>query len=128
MKLKFITALMGLFFSVGSLIAQTHEVKQWLGFWKGTVTAGSMQIGLTFHVTEREGQLFSTLDVPLQGLKEYKVESTVVDGESLTWTMGFGATFKGNLTSCAWSTTLLQAKNTKSNRNFNCTAFYFYWS
>ena len=97
MKLKFITAWMGLFFSLGNLIAQTSEVKQWMGFWKGTVTAGSMQIGLTFHVTEREGQIFSTLDVPLQGLKEYKVESTVVDGESLTWTMGFGATFKGVL-------------------------------
>lgn len=40
----------------------------------------------------------------------------------------FIATFKGNLTICAWSTTLLQTKNTKNNRNFNCTVFYFYWS
>jgi pimeloyl-ACP methyl ester carboxylesterase len=56
-----------------------------------------MQIGLTFHVSQDEGQLTSTLDVPLQGLKEYKVESTVVEGQTLTWTLGFGATFRGVL-------------------------------
>ncbi len=56
-----------------------------------------MQIGLTFHVSQEEGQLTSTLDVPLQGLKEYKVESTVVEGQTLTWTLGFGATFRGVL-------------------------------
>jgi pimeloyl-ACP methyl ester carboxylesterase len=36
----------------------------------------------------------------MQGLKEYALESTVVDEgtSSLTWTMGFGATFTGHLT------------------------------
>ena len=97
MKIKITTILLAIFCCFGSLFAQSQDPGQWIGYWKGTVNAGNMQIGLTFHVTEREGQLFSTLDVPLQGLKEYKIESTVVDGESLTWTMGFGATFKGNL-------------------------------
>ncbi len=95
--MKFTTALLALVCCVGSLFAQSEDPKQWIGYWKGTINAGNMQIGLTFHVSQEEGQLTSTLDVPLQGLKEYKVESTVVDGQSLTWTMGFGATFKGVL-------------------------------
>lgn len=97
MKMKFTTALLALVCCVGSLFAQSEDPKQWIGYWKGTINAGNMQIGLTFHVSQEDGQLTSTLDVPLQGLKEYKVESTVVDGQSLTWTMGFGATFKGVL-------------------------------
>lgn len=95
--MKFTTALLALVCCVGSLFAQSEDPKQWIGYWKGTINAGNMQIGLTFHVSQEEGQLTSTLDVPLQGLKEYKVESTVVDGQSLTWTMGFGATFRGVL-------------------------------
>lgn len=95
--MKFTTALLALVCCVGSLFAQSEDPKQWIGYWKGTINAGNMQIGLTFHVSQEDGQLTSTLDVPLQGLKEYKVESTVVDGQSLTWTMGFGATFKGVL-------------------------------
>jgi len=79
------------------LFAQSQDPGQWIGYWKGTINAGNMQIGLTFHVSQEEGQLTSTLDVPLQGLKEYKVESTVVEGQTLTWTLGFGATFRGVL-------------------------------
>ena len=95
--MKFTTALLALVCCVGSLFAQSEDPKQWIGYWKGTINAGNMQIGLTFHVSQEEGQLTSTLDVPLQGLKEYKVESTVVEGQTLTWTLGFGATFRGVL-------------------------------
>ena len=100
MKLKFVTALTGFFFWSSMLFAQDASPEKWLGYWKGTVSAGPMQIGLSFHVTRVEGQYKSTLDVPMQGLKEYAVESTVVDEgtSSLTWTMGFGATFTGHLT------------------------------
>ncbi len=100
MKLKFATALMGILFWSRMLFAQDAGLEKWLGYWKGTVSAGPMQIGLSFNVTRAEGQYKSTLDVPMQGLKEYAVESTVVEEEteSLTWTMGFGATFSGHLT------------------------------
>jgi len=100
MKLKFVTALTGFFFWSSMLFAQDASPEKWLGYWKGTVSAGPMQIGLSFHVTRVEGRYKSTLDVPMQGLKEYAVESTVLDEEtsSLTWTMGFGATFTGHLT------------------------------
>ncbi len=95
--MKFTTALLALVCCVGRLFAQSQDPGQWIGYWKGTINAGNMQIGLTFHVSQDEGQLTSTLDVPLQGLKEYKVESTVVEGQTLTWTLGFGATFRGVL-------------------------------
>jgi pimeloyl-ACP methyl ester carboxylesterase len=97
MKIKITTILLAIFYCFGSLFAQSQDPGQWIGYWKGTINAGNMQIGLTFHVSQDEGQLTSTLDVPLQGLKEYKVESTVVDGQTLTWTLGFGATFRGVL-------------------------------
>lgn len=90
---------MGLFLWSVQLLSQLPDQKNWIGYWKGTVTAGPMQIGLTFHVTWKDGQLKSTLDVPMQGLKDYAVEATVVDDktETLTWTMGFGASFTGRL-------------------------------
>ncbi len=97
MKIKITTILLAIFYCFGSLFAQSQDPGQWIGYWKGTINAGNMQIGLTFHVSQEEGQLTSTLDVPLQGLKEYKVESTVVEGQTLTWTLGFGATFRGVL-------------------------------
>jgi pimeloyl-ACP methyl ester carboxylesterase len=97
MKIKITTILLAIFYCFGSLFAQSQDPGQWIGYWKGTINAGNMQIGLTFHVSQDEGQLTSTLDVPLQGLKEYKVESTVVEGQTLTWTLGFGATFRGVL-------------------------------
>jgi pimeloyl-ACP methyl ester carboxylesterase len=97
MKIKITTILLAIFCCFGSLFAQSQDPGQWIGYWKGTINAGNMQIGLTFHVSQDEGQLTSTLDVPLQGLKEYKVESTVVEGQTLTWTLGFGATFRGVL-------------------------------
>ncbi|MEY4626617.1 MAG: hypothetical protein RL003_589 [Bacteroidota bacterium] len=90
---------MGILFWSSMLFAQDAGLEKWLGYWKGTVSAGPMQIGLTFHVTLKNGQLQSTLDVPMQGLKDYTVESTIVNDktESLTWTMGFGASFTGRL-------------------------------
>jgi pimeloyl-ACP methyl ester carboxylesterase len=97
MKIKITTILLAIFYCFGSLFAQSQDPGHWIGYWKGTINAGNMQIGLTFHVSQDEGQLTSTLDVPLQGLKEYKVESTVVEGQTLTWTLGFGATFRGVL-------------------------------
>lgn len=97
MKLKLIAGVVGFFLCMGSLIAQTPETQKWIGYWKGTVNAGPIQIGLTFHVKWVDGKLSSTLDVPLQGLKEYAIESTLAKGETLTWTMGFGATFMGTL-------------------------------
>ena len=77
--------------------AQSNDLQKWVGYWKGNVTAGSMQIGLTFHVIMENGQLKSTLDVPMQGLKDYGVETEISEGESLKWTMGFGATFVGKM-------------------------------
>lgn len=79
----------------------------WIGYWKGNVAVGSMQIGLIFHVEESPTQtanstteinLKSTLDVPLQGLKDYAVDATIVTETGIEWQLGFGANFKGNRT------------------------------
>lgn len=98
-KVKSIATLLCLFFWCAQLLSQSTDQTHWVGYWKGTVAAGPMQIGLTFHVTWEDGQLKSTLDVPMQGLKDYAVESTVVEDktETLTWTLGFGASFTGKL-------------------------------
>lgn len=90
---------MALFLWCAHVFAQSSDQQKWIGYWKGSVAAGQMQIGLTFHVLWEDGELKSTLDVPMQGLKDYAVESTVVDDklESLTWTLGFGASFTGKL-------------------------------
>lgn len=97
MKIKFLGLLGLLLLITSKIVGQSQDQKNWVGHWKGTVGVGAMQIGLTFHVKEENGALTSTLDVPMQGLKDYKVESTISEGETLQWELGFGASFKGTL-------------------------------
>lgn len=97
MRKRIAITLAALVLWTSQLQAQSSDLQKWVGYWKGNVTAGSMQIGLTFHVIMENGQLKSTLDVPMQGLKDYGVETEIPEDESLKWTMGFGATFVGKM-------------------------------
>ena len=59
--------------------AQT--AKQWDGYWKGDLSVAGMQLTLIFHVNppaiEGNATVYrSTLDVPMQRLKNFKIDET----------------------------------------------------
>ena len=78
--------------------AQT--AKQWDGYWKGDLSVAGMQLTLIFHVNppaiEGNATVYrSTLDVPMQRLKNFKIDETEIQGEEITWRLSLPATFQG---------------------------------
>ena len=78
--------------------AQT--AKQWDGYWKGDLSVAGMQLTLIFHVNppaiEGNATVYrSTLDVPMQRLKNFKIDETEIKGEEITWGLSLPASFQG---------------------------------
>lgn len=93
----FITLLFGLFMPIFTF-AQTG--KPWEGYWKGDLSVAGMQLTLIFHINPPivEGNTTvyrSTLDVPMQRLKNFSIDETEIKGEEITWRLSLPATFEG---------------------------------
>ena len=78
--------------------AQTAN--QWDGYWKGDLSVAGMQLTLIFHVNppaiEGNATVYrSTLDVPMQRLKNFKIDETEIKGDEITWRLSLPATFEG---------------------------------
>ncbi|MCL1867445.1 MAG: S9 family peptidase [Paludibacter sp.] len=54
------------------------------GDWKGTLDVQGMQLELIFHISDQNGVLTTTLDVPMQGAAGIPVEKTVFENSELT--------------------------------------------
>lgn len=71
-------------------ISNAQTSKPWDGYWKGDLSVGGMQLTLIFHVNppSQVGDAIiyrSTLDVPIQRLKNFKIDETEIKGEEITW-------------------------------------------
>ena len=53
------------------------------GDWKGTLNVQGMELELVFHVSGDNGELTTTLDVPMQGATGVPVEKTVFENAEL---------------------------------------------
>jgi alpha-beta hydrolase superfamily lysophospholipase len=78
--------------------AQTN--KPWDGYWKGDLSVSGMQLTLIFHVNppSQVGDVKvyrSTLDVPMQRLKNFKIDETEIQGDEITWRLSLPASFQG---------------------------------
>ena len=78
----------------------SQSERPWEGYWKGDLSVGGMQLTLIFHVNPPthvgEVTLYrSTLDVPMQRLRNFKIDETEIRGEEITWTLSLPASFKG---------------------------------
>lgn len=63
-----------------------------IGYWKGEV----MSLPIVFHVEEKDGNLLTTLDSPMQGAKDIPCESIELKGDSVVIKMPLQqASFKG---------------------------------
>lgn len=74
-----------------AIIFSTMSIKAQgiVGDWKGTLSVQGMEIELIFHVTEENGQLAATMDVPVQGAVGLAVDKIELNGNSVT--MGVSA-------------------------------------
>ena len=86
-----------LFLTLLSFIMMTAKA-QYLGDWKGSISVQGMELELVFHITETDGELQTTLDVPMQGAAEIPVEKTeFADGELSLTMNALQAKFKGKI-------------------------------
>ena len=81
-------------------ISNAQNIKPWEGYWKGDLSVAGMQLTLIFHVNPPtiEGNTTvyrSTLDVPMQRLKNFKIDETEIQGEEITWRLSLPASFQG---------------------------------
>lgn len=85
--------------SISALYSQNTS-PLWKGYWKGDLVANGVQLSLIFHIQEPQeiGGLRiykSTLTVPMQGLKNFKIDETIIKGNAIEWILSFPASFKG---------------------------------
>ena len=81
-------------------VTLAQSAKRWDGYWKGELSVSGMQLTLIFHVIPQsqnsEDKVYrSTLDVPMQRLKNFKIDETEINGEEITWRLSLPATFQG---------------------------------
>ena len=81
-------------------ISNAQNIKPWEGYWKGDLSVAGMQLTLIFHVNpptiEGNTSVYrSTLDVPMQRLKNFKIDETEIQGEEITWRLSLPASFQG---------------------------------
>lgn len=68
------------------------------GDWKGAISVQGMELELVFHISDNEGALTATLDVPMQGAAGIPIETTeFADGELKMNMSGIQAKFTGKL-------------------------------
>ena len=81
-------------------ISKSQNERPWEGYWKGDLSVSGMQLTLIFHINppSQVGDVKiyrSTLDVPMQRLKNFKIDETEIHGEEITWSLSLPAVFKG---------------------------------
>jgi len=81
-------------------ISNAQNTKPWDGYWKGDLSVSGMQLTLIFHINPPsqigDVEVYrSTLDVPMQRLKNFKIDETEINGEEITWRLSLPASFQG---------------------------------
>ena len=80
-------------FMITSLNAQSF-----IGDWKGQLSMQGMQMEIIFHITQKDGQFLTSLDVPMQGAVGIPLDKTEVKGAEISIAATkMGITFKGQL-------------------------------
>ena len=89
----------GLLFAI-ILSTMSIKAQSIAGDWKGTLLVQGMELELIFHITDEDGELAGTMDVPAQGAAGIPVDVIEVNGSEVK--LGVSAaqiTYKGELVS-----------------------------
>lgn len=80
------------------LIAQTSDPKKIVSDWEGTLEAPGQTVKIIFHITNTDGKLAATLDVPSQSAMGIKVDTITFKDDKVNMTLNLiPATFEGTL-------------------------------
>lgn len=103
--MKKVFALLFSFFltSVTIQAQTTPKVDEFSGYWKGNLEATGFTLTVIFYINPPQtiGDIKvykSTLDVPMQSLKNYKIDETIIKNKEIQWILSsLNADFKGKL-------------------------------
>lgn len=71
------------------------DAEDFVGDWEGLIAG---QLTMIFHITETEGELSATLDVPQQNTTGLPMDSVTVDGTTVRMTLDIvGGAYEGTL-------------------------------
>ncbi|MFY0593367.1 hypothetical protein [Roseivirga sp.] len=80
------------------LMVQTSDPAKIAGDWEATLEAPGQSIPIVFHITNTEGKLSATLDVPSQGAMGLKVDTITFKGDKVKMVLNLiPATYEGTL-------------------------------
>ena len=74
------------------------NAQNFIGDWKGQLSVQGTQMEIIFHISEKDNQFLTTLDVPMQGAAGIPLDKTAVNGvEIAIAATKMGITFTGQL-------------------------------
>ena len=85
-------------FFLFTIMMTSLNAQNFVGDWKGQLSVQGMQMEIIFHISEKDNQFISTLDVPIQGAAGIPLDKTEVNGVEISIVATkMGITFKGQL-------------------------------
>ncbi len=72
-----------LFLQCFTLLLCSSALAQIANTWSGELSFGANKLALSFTISQTDGNYSSTMSVPAQGVKDFQMDTTRVDGESL---------------------------------------------
>ena len=86
------------FFFILTIMVTSLNAQNFIGDWKGQLNVQGMQMEIIFHITEKDNQFLTTLDVPMQGAVGIPLDKTEVKGVEISIAATkMGITYKGLL-------------------------------
>lgn len=86
------------FFFIFTIMMTSLNAQNFIGDWKGQLSVQGMQMEIIFHISEKDNQFLTTIDVPMQGATGIPLDKTDVNGVDISIAATkMGITFKGQL-------------------------------
>jgi len=85
-------------FFILTIMVTSLNAQNFIGDWKGQLSVQGTQMEIIFHISEKDNQFLTTLDVPMQGAAGIPLDKTAVNGvEIAIAATKMGITFTGQL-------------------------------
>ena len=85
-------------FLILTMFMASLNAQNFIGDWKGQLNVQGMALEIILHISEKDNQFTTTLDVPMQGAVGIPLDKTAVEGNRITTSSAtIGINFKGEL-------------------------------
>lgn len=97
-------------FLILTMFMASLNAQNFIGDWKGQLNVQGMELEIILHISEKDNQFLTTLDVPMQGAAGIPLDKTDVNGNQITFSAAaMGINFKGELNGDTIAGTFSQA-------------------